>query len=74
MRGSRLTILANNYISLSEGKWNEMTTLNSEGNSEYETKTRALKLAVFMYYGVLRQCKKNNNSKNGKAAAVSKVL
>ena len=39
LRGFRLTILANNYISLSEGKWNEMKILNSEGNNEYETKT-----------------------------------
>ena len=32
-------VLANNYISLSEEKWNEMKKLNSEGNNEYQTKT-----------------------------------
>ena len=39
LRGFCLTILANNYISLSEEKWNEMKKLNSEGNNEYQTKT-----------------------------------
>ena len=39
LRSFCLTILANNYITLSEGKWNEMKKLNSERNNEYQTKT-----------------------------------
>ena len=39
LQGFCLTILANNYISLSEEKWNKMKKLNSEGNNEYQTKT-----------------------------------
>ena len=35
LRGFHLTILGNNYISLSEGKWNKMKKLNSEGNKEF---------------------------------------
>ena len=68
LRDFCLTILANNYISLSEGKWNEMKKLNSEGNNEYQTKSWALKLAVFIFT-VCQQFKKNNNSKNSKATA-----
>ena len=68
LRGFCLTILANNYISLSEGKWNEMKKLNSEGNNEYQTKTWALKLAVFSFTAC-QQFKEHNNSKNSKATA-----
>ena len=52
-----------------------MKKLNSEGKNEYETKTWALKLAVHVLsFTACQQFKKNNNSKNSKAAAVSKVL
>ena len=51
LRGFCLTILANNYISLSEGKWNEMKKLNSEGR-RIPNENLSSEVSRIQFYGV----------------------